>query len=69
MRSKSSRVSFTPDRPAIAVRWMTALVEPPSARTVATASSYASAVRIFDNVSCCQTSSTILSPDCAAIRS
>lgn len=53
----------------MAIRWMTALVEPPSARTVATASSYASAVRIDDSFRCCHTSSTIRRPDCAAIRS
>lgn len=53
----------------MAIRWITALVEPPSARTVATASSYASGVRICDNVTCRMTRSTIRSPEAAAIRS
>lgn len=69
IRSKSSSVSRTPDRPAIAIRWMTALVEPPSASTVATASSYASAVRMRDNLRSCCTRVTIRSPEAAAMRS
>src|SRR4051794_22734455 len=39
-RSKSSRVSSTPTRPAMASRWTTALVEPPIA-----SESFADAVR------------------------
>ena len=35
--SKSSRERSTPARPAMATRWMTALVEPPKARTTRTA--------------------------------
>lgn len=69
IRSKSSRVRVTPARPAMAIRWITALVEPPRPRTVVTASSKASAVRMSDNTRSLWTSSTILSPAAAAIRS
>ncbi len=69
MRSKSSSVSFTPARPAIAIRWITAFVEPPSPSTVVTASSKASRVRICDSLRSPRTSSTIRRPLAAAIRS
>ena len=66
--SKSSRVRSTPARPAIAIRWMNALVEPPSASTVATASSNASRVRILSGVRSSQAMATMRRPLAAAIR-
>ncbi len=68
MVSKSSRVSRTPHRPAIAIRWIIAFVEPPRAITVATASSNASLVRIASGVRSSQTMSTIRRPLAVAIR-
>src|ERR1017187_9710482 len=59
----------TPRRPAMAVRGISALVEPPSASTVATVSSNASAVRISPMDRSSQTISTIRLPLAAAIRS
>jgi hypothetical protein len=52
----------------MAMRWITALVEPPRASTVATASSNASAVRIRSGVRCSQAMSTIRRPVAVAIR-
>ncbi|CAM5688677.1 hypothetical protein SVIOM74S_00522 [Streptomyces violarus] len=69
MRSKSSRVSRTPARPAMAIRWITALVEPPRPSTVVTASWKASAVRMSLSFRSLWTSSTIVMPALAAIRS
>ena len=66
--SSKSRLSGTPHRPAMAMRWITALVEPPRASTVATASSNASAVRIRSGVRCSQAMSTIRRPVAVAIR-
>ncbi len=66
--SKSSRVSGTPQRPAIAIRWMSALVDPPSASTVAAASSNASLVSTRSGVRSAQTIATIRLPLAAAIR-
>src|SRR6266498_5306854 len=65
--SKSSRVSGTPLRRDIAMRWMTALVDPPSASTVVTASAYASALRMLDGRRSAQTMSTMDRPEAAAI--
>ena len=53
----------------MAIRWMTALVEPPSPSAVVTASSKASRVRIADGFSPVQASSTARRPEAAAIRS
>ena len=47
-RSKSSRHNGTPIRPAIAIKWITALVEPPMAAFAQIAFSKASRVRICD---------------------
>ncbi len=68
MASKSSRASVTPHRPAIAMRWITAFVEPPSASTAATASSNASLVRMSAGVRPSQTICTMRRPLAAAIR-
>ena len=68
MASKSSSVRSTPARPAIAIRWMNALVEPPSASTVATASSNASRVKILSGVRSAQAMDTMRRPVAAAIR-
>ena len=68
MASKSSRVRATRARPAMAIRWISALVEPPSASTVAAASSNASRVRIVAGVLSCQTMSTMRLPESTAIR-
>jgi len=54
-------------RPAIAFRWITALVEPPIAALTRIAFSNASRVRIFDSFRSCWTISTMRAPDrCAS---
>jgi hypothetical protein len=54
-------------RPAMAFRWMTALVEPPMAALTRMAFSKASLVSTLDSVSCSQTMSTMRMPDRWAI--
>ncbi len=54
-------------RPAIAFRWITALVEPPIAALVRMAFSKASRVRILDSFRSSQTMSTMRMPErCAS---
>ena len=65
--SKSSSDSATPARRAIAIRWMTALVEPPMASTVVTALRNAVPVSMSDSRTSSHTISTIRRPVCAAI--
>ena len=58
-----------PTRPAIAFRWITALVEPPIAALTRIAFSNASRVRIFDSFRSSRTMSTMRMPDrCASTR-
>src|SRR6266853_1001638 len=66
--SSSKRVSgrSTPARPAIAIRWMIALVEPPMAMPVRTALSKASRVRTFDGFRSSRTISMMRRPDISA---
>ena len=67
-RSKSSSVSFVPARPARAIRWTMALVEPPMAISVVTAFSKAARVAIRDGRTSCQTISTARRPQATARR-
>ena len=60
--SKRSSDSGTPARPAIAIRWMTAFVEPPKARTTVMAFSKDSKVKGEDG------SDTIRRPEATAMR-
>ena len=53
-------------RPAMAFRWITALVEPPIAALTRIAFSKASRVRIFDSVSPSRAISTARMPDICA---
>ena len=62
MRSKSSVVSSMPSRPAIAIRWITALVLPPIAASVRIAFSNASRVRMLDSTWSACTISTMRRP-------
>ena len=66
MRVQSSRSSSTPMRPAMALRWITALVEPPMAAFTRIAFSKASLVRIFDSFKSSRTISTARMPDICA---
>ncbi len=66
--SKRSRSRLAPARPAIAIRWMIAFVDPPRAIVATTAFSKASVVRISRGVRSSKTISTILRPAAAAIR-
>ena len=68
-RLKSSRSSATPARPAIAGRWTTAFVEPPTAISTRTAFSNAARVRIFDGRRSSWTISTMRRPAASASRS
>ncbi len=68
IRSKSSMVSATPARRAIAIRWMIALVDPHSAMSVTTPLRKASAVRIIDGRTSSHTRSTARRPAATAIR-
>ena len=65
--SKSSSVSFTPAHCAIASRWRTALVEPPTAITTAIALSNACRVRIFRAVRPRRSASASARPDSSAL--
>ena len=60
--SKSSSFSSTPRRPAMAKRWITALVEPPIAALVRMAFSKALRVTICDILMSCLTISTMRRP-------
>ena len=62
MRSKSSSFRSTPMRRAIAIRWITALVEPPIAAFTRIAFSKAARVRILESVTFSFTSSTMRRP-------
>ena len=53
-------------RPAIAFRWITALVEPPIAALARIAFSNASRVRIFDSIRPSRAISTMRMPDMCA---
>ncbi|MNT33160.1 hypothetical protein D3C72_1690720 [compost metagenome] len=66
MRVQSSSSSSTPMRPAIAFRWITALVDPPMAAFTRIAFSKASRVRIFDSVSPSFAICTARAPDICA---
>ncbi|MOA62154.1 hypothetical protein D3C78_1874890 [compost metagenome] len=66
IRVQSSRSSCTPMRPAMALRWITALVEPPMAALTRMAFSNASLVRIFDSFRSSRTISTARMPDMCA---
>src|SRR5882672_7007067 len=65
--SKRSRSSGTPARRAMAIKWITELVEPPQATTQVTALSKEEAVRRFFGVASSQTSSTARFPVAVAI--
>ena len=67
-RSKSSRSSGTPARPAIAGRWTTAFVEPPSAIKTRMAFSKAGRPRIRDGRRSSRAISTIRRPAASASR-
>ena len=66
--SKSSRVSGMPKRPAMAMRWMTALVEPPSAISTVTAFRNDARVTMSAGRISSQTSSTMRRPQSEAMR-
>ena len=66
--SKRSRFSGTPARPAIATRWISALVEPDSAWTTVIALSNACGVRISAGFRSSHTISTIRRPLAVAMR-
>ena len=66
--SKRSRSRRAPARPAIAMRWMIALVEPPSAMVAVTAFSKASVVRMSRGFRSSQTISTMRRPAAEAMR-
>ena len=61
-RPSPAASAATPTRPAIASRWMTALVEPPTAPLTRIAFSNASRVRICEIRTSCCTSSTMRRP-------
>ena len=61
-RSQSSRPRSTPSLPAMAIRWITALVEPPMAPLTRMAFSKARRVRIWDMRMSWRTSSTMRRP-------
>ena len=63
MRVQSSSSRSTPMRPAMAFRWITALVEPPMAALTRMAFSKACLVSTLDSVSCSHTISTMRMPD------
>ena len=65
--SKSSNTSGTPAARAMARRWSTALVDPPSAMTTAIPFSNAFRVRICRGTSPARTASTRASADAAAL--
>src|SRR5690349_11641864 len=65
--SKRSRSSGTPARRAIAIRWITELVEPPQATTQVTALSNDEAESSFFGVASSHTSSTARLPVAVAI--
>jgi hypothetical protein len=65
--SNASNPNRTPARRAIAIRWMIALVDPPSANTVVIALPNAAAVSRSDSFTSSQTIATIRRPVCAAI--
>ena len=67
--STSSSENGTPSRPAIAARWITALVEPPMAALTLTASSNASRTMIDDGRTSASTSSTMRCPARCAVWS
>jgi hypothetical protein len=66
--SKRSSFKGMPARPAIAMRWISALVEPESACTTAIALSNASAVKISDGRRFSHTISTMRRPVALAMR-
>ena len=66
--SQSCSVSGTPMRPAIASRWMTALVDPPTAPFTRIAFSNAARVRICESRTSCSTISTMRRPAGAPAR-
>ena len=63
------RSSFSPSRPAIAARWITPLVEPPSASSTRTALSTAPCVMILSGVRSERASATARTPVASAARS
>ena len=66
-RSQSSSVSSTPTRPAMARRWITALVDPPIAALVRIAFSNASFVRMSEGLRSSLTICTMRRPEVCAI--
>src|SRR5690348_13483221 len=66
--SNRSRGSLMPARPAIATRWMMALVEPPIAMSVTIALSKDLGERMSEGLRSSQTISTILRPLAEAMR-
>ena len=65
--SNRSRSASRPARPATAIRWIIALVEPPKAISMMVALSKDAWVRISDGFKSSQTISTIRRPDAAAL--
>src|SRR5438067_2035156 len=67
-RSKSSRSRWTPMRRARAIRWITALVDPPMAAKTRIAFSNASRARILERETFSFTSSTMRRPAMRAVH-
>src|SRR3954454_23844719 len=66
--SKRSKDSGTPARPAMAIRWITAFVEPPNAKTTETALSNEAEDNNREGEASDPTRDTIARPDAAAMR-